>query len=518
MIKIKTIANIGLESYEVIIETDLSKALPGIEIVGLPDTAIKESRERIKSTFKNIWIDLPPRKIILNLAPSDIKKIWTRYDLPMAVAILALMYWENIINKNLLENSLFFWELGLDWSVKRVNWLLPSVIYAYKKGFKNFFVPEENLYELQYIKDINIFPIKNFKQIYEFFIEGKNLEVRQSGQDIDKLLSKSIYEFEIDFSDIKWHLFAKRALMIAAGWLHNVLMVWAPGSWKTMLAKALQSILPPMNFDEILEVSQIYSIVWKLNKDQPLITKRPFRAVHHTASKVSIIWWWNNLLPWEISLAHKGILFFDELPEFPRSVLEVLRQPLEDKKITISRAHWTVTYPAHFMFVAAMNPCPCGYYKDPEKPCKCSLNQIKRYQSKISWPLLDRFDMILEIPREKIDKILDKTKWESSKKIREKVIKAWEIQQKRFNQETITTNSQMTSRHIDKYVYMQPEAENFLKMAVKNLWLSPRVIHRIIKLARTIADFDWIDKIWQQHIAEALQYRNKSFFDTGVEI
>ena len=397
MIKIKTIANIGLEWFEVIVEIDSNKSLPWIEIVWLPDTAIKESKERIRSSFKNIWIDLPPRKIILNLAPSDIKKIGTRFDLPMAVAILAHTYQENLINKNFLENSLFFGELGLDWSVKRVNWLLPSVIFAYKKWYKNFFVPKDNLYELQYIKDINIFPIENFKQIYDFFIEWKELEIRQSGQDIDNILSKTIYDFEVDFADIKWQLFAKRALMIAAWGLHNVLMVWAPWSWKTMLAKALQSILPPMTFDEILEVSQIYSIVWKLWKDQPLITKRPFRAVHHTASKVSIIWWGNNLQPWEISLAHKGILFFDELPEFPRSVLEVLRQPLEDKKITISRAHGSVTYPAHFMFVAAMNPCPCWYYKDPEIPCKCSLNQIKKYQSKISGPLLDRFDIILEV-------------------------------------------------------------------------------------------------------------------------
>jgi magnesium chelatase family protein len=511
VLKIKTIASIWLENFLVEIESDSNKSLPGIDIVWLPDASIKEAKERIKSTFKNVWIWLPKSRIILNLSPSDIKKIWTRYDLPMAMAILYLMYQDKIIYKDVLEESLFFGELWLDGSVKRVNGILPSIIYAYKKWYKKFFVPAGNIYELEFLKDIEIFPVENFKQLVDIFIWGHQIQFRQPRQQIDNLLSNQ--EFEVDFADIKGHLFAKRALMIAAAGLHNVLMVWSPGSGKTMLAKALQSILPPMNYEEILEVSQIYSIIWKLTKENPLIVKRPFRAVHHTASKVSIIWWGANLLPGEISLAHKGILFFDELPEFPRNVLEVLRQPLEDRKITISRASGSVTYPAHFMFVAAMNPCPCGYYKDPEKTCKCSISQIKRYQSKISGPLLDRFDMILEVPREKIDKILEKSKSESSSSIREKVKVAWEIQQKRFENEPISTNSEMTARHIEKYIILTPEAESFLKMAVKTLWLSPRVIHRILKVSRTIADFEKSVKVEQNHIAEALQYRSKSYFD-----
>jgi len=289
-------------------------------------------------------------------------------------------------------------------------------------------------------------------------------------------------------------------------------MIGPPGSGKTMLAKALAWILPPLNFDEIIEISQIYSIIWQLTKEKPLIIQRPFRIVHHTASKVSIIWWWTNLTPWEISLAHKWILFFDELPEFPRSVLETLRQPLEDKIINISRVHGTVQYPAQFMFVAAMNPCKCWYYKDKNKTCSCSINEIKKYQNKISWPLLDRFDIILEVYREDIDKILDKQKNESSKKIKEKVIKAWEIQNKRFKDENINLNSEMNSKHIDKYINMTSEAENFLKIAVKKLNISPRVVHRLLKLARTIADFEWIDIINTNQIAEALQYRSKNMF------
>lgn len=509
--KIKTFTNLWLQWFEITIEADSNRALPNIEIIWLPDAAIKESKERIRATFRSTWIDLPKRKLILNLAPSDIKKIWTSFDLAMAVAILLLITETPITNYETINDSLFFWELWLDWSIKRVNWLLPSVISAIKKWYKKFFIPNENIYELEYIPDITIYPIKNFKEIIEFFINWKDINNITSPQNIENLYS-SKNKFEIDFEYIKWQIFAKRALSIAAAWLHNLIMVWAPWSGKTMLSKALNSILPPLGFEEILEVSQIYSVVWKLNKDSPLITQRPFRQVHHTASKISIIWWWASLTPWEVSLAHKWVLFFDELTEFPREVLEVLRQPIEDNTINISRVAWTIQYPANFMFVASMNPCKCWYYKDPQKNCTCNINDIKKYQSKISWPLLDRIDMILEIPRENIEKILDKITSESSESIKEKVIRARTIQQKRFKKIWINTNSQMSSKDIEMFVNLDSWSKDFLSQAANKLTLSPRIIHRIIKLSRTIADMQWDEKLEIKHLAEAMQYRSKTMF------
>lgn len=507
--KIKTYANVGLDGYEIIIEADSSKSLPTIEIVGLPDAAIKESKERLKATFRNIAIELPKRKIVLNLSPSDIKKVGTSFDLPMAVAILLLIY-ENNVTTN-IDDFLFFGELGLDGSIKRVNGLLPSVISAMQQGYKHFFVPEENVYELEYVPWITIYPLKMFSEVVEYFIYGKDVLSIKEAKPIDTLYEEG-KEFDVDFEQIKGHILAKRALAIAAAGFHNVLMVGAPWSGKTLLSKALPSILPPLGFEEILEVSQIYSVVGKLNKELPLITRRPFRQVHHTASKISITGGWSRLTPGEISLAHKWILFFDELTEFPREVLEVLRQPLEDKSVVISRVSGTIQYPANFMFVAAMNPCICGYYKDREKACSCSHMDIKRYQAKISWPLLDRIDMVLEIPRENIEHVLDNIKGESSASIREKVINAWKIQQQRFCWTSITSNSQITSKHIDEMIPLDQTCKDFLAEASKKLTLSTRIVHRTIKLARTIADIQSEEIVTVKHLAEALQYRSKTMF------
>ena len=507
--KIKTYANVGLQGHEIVVEADSSKSLPTIEIVGLPDAAIKESKERLRSTFRNAGIQLPNKKIVLNLSPSDIKKVGTSFDLPMAVAILLLMYTDAL--PSLSQDYLFFGELGLDGSVKRVNGLLPSVISAMQQGYKHFVVPQENMYELEYIPGIFVYPIQTFHQIIACVVQGQPLQAMDPAKDIETLYQHTS-SYDTDFAQIKGQLVAKRALMIAAAWLHNVLMIWAPGSGKTLLSKAMPSILPPLGFEEILEVSQIYSLVGKLSKEIPLVTTRPFRQVHHTASKISIVGGWAHLTPWEVSLAHKWILFFDEVTEFPREVLEVLRQPLEDNHVVISRVAGSIQYPADFMFVWAMNPCKCGYYKDPEKSCTCSIIDIKRYQSKISGPLLDRIDMILEIPRENIDKILTNIGEESSTSIRDKVVNARKLQQKRFAWLAITSNSQITSKHIDQLIVLDDESKNFLKHAAQKLTLSTRVVHRTMKLARTIADIQGQESISIHHLAEALQYRSKTMF------
>lgn len=507
MLLVKTIANIWLEWYEIFIEADMSKSLPNIDIVWLPDTAIKESKERIRAVLKNLWIELPARKIILNLAPSYIKKIWTRYDLPMALAIFLLVSDDLAWYEKILSESIFIWELWLDWSLKKVNWILPSVISAYNMWYKKYYVPLENAFELSFIKWIEIYPISNFKQLIDYFIN--NIKIWQYMSNLS--IEDHNNETNFDLNDIKWHYFVKRALIIAACSLHNLLMIGPPWSWKTMLAKAISSILPPLSIDESLEISQIYSLMWMLNEKDHLITNRQFRHVHHTASKVSIIWWWPSLLPWQISLAHKWVLFFDELPEFSREVLESLRQPLEDKFINITRATWTVKYPASFMFVWAMNPCKCWYYKDKDNVCSCSYNEIKKYQSKLSWPLLDRFDLILEVPRENIDIILEKQIQIEKTDYKKIVYQAWERQQNRFKWTKIFLNSQMNSKDIEKYVDLDINTEEFLKNSIKLLNLSPRIIHKLLKLSLTIADIQWNDKISIDHIAQALQYRSKNY-------
>lgn len=505
---IHTYTNIWLIWHQVDVEIDANKALPTIEIIGLPDASIKESKERIRATLRNTWVDLPPRKIVLNLAPSHIKKIGTRFDVPMTVAILALIYEPTWVLKDILETSLFFGELWLDWSIKKITGILPSVISAYKQWWKVFFVPQENVAELEYLEDITLYSLSTFSYVVEIF-ESKehNEKILVKMKKKKNLPIKSTWKLD----QIRWQILAKRALVIAAAWMHNVLMVWPPWSGKTMLARWLQSLLPPLTFQETLDVSQIYSVIWWLSKEVPLIIQRPFRCVHHTASRIAIVWWWQYLTPWEVSLSHTWILFFDELPEFPREVLEVLRQPLEDKCITISRASWSVQYPSNFMFVAAMNPCKCGFYRDREKKCICSLSDVKRYQSKISWPLLDRFDLILEIPRENIDVVLD-TKYEAWNNYANEVMQARELQRDRYKGTWYITNSQLSPHLIQKHITLTSDAELFLKDVVKRLHLSPRVAHKAMKLWRTIADLQKKSVVEKSHIAEALQFRQKTMF------
>jgi magnesium chelatase family protein len=507
--KVHTYTNIGLEWYQVTIEVDSNNALPTIEIIWLPDAAIKESKERIRWAFRNCWVTLPPKKIVLNLAPSHIKKVWTRFDLSLAVWILQHMYSDTLHSdvKECFEKSLFFWELGLDGAIKHVNWVLPSVISAYKKWWTSFFVPQDTFEELSCIPWITVYSLSNFWEVISTVQNWKLPHgiqwTKKKRQEIQILPENNLWY-------IKWHAFVKQALRVAAAWMHNILMIWPPWSGKTMLSKAVNSLLPPLSFTESIDVSRVYSIIWWLPSWQPLIVKRPFRSVHHTASKVSIVWWGRMMTPWEISLSHRWILFFDELPEFPREVLEVLRQPLEDKTITISRASGSVCYPADFMFIAAMNPCKCWFYWDKNKPCSCSLNDIKRYQSKISWPLIDRFDMIVEVHRESIDTILEGS-W-TSQKNDSSILNAWNTQKQRYAKSSIILNSQLWPKEIDQFISLDKETYAFLKQAIDSLSLSPRVMHRLMKVARTIADLQWASSITSSHIAEAVQYRSRKMF------
>lgn len=509
--KIHTYTNIGLDWYQITIEVDSNNALPTIEIIWLPDAAIKESKERIRGAFRNSWVSLPPKKIILNLAPSHIRKVWTRFDLSMAVGILQHMYEETISNEvnEVFERSLFFWELGLDGSIKHINWVLPSVISAYKHWRKSFFVPLETSEELSCIPWITLYPLSGFWEVLTIVQKWKIPDWTAWNKKKWKQI-QTISQNKDTLDYIKWHAFAKQALQVAAAWMHNILMIWPPWSWKTMLSKAVNSLLPPLSFAESIDVSRVYSIIWWIPNWQPLITQRPFRSVHHTASKVSIVWWWRMMTPWEISLSHRWILFFDELPEFSREVLEVLRQPLEDKTVTISRASGSVCYPADFMFIAAMNPCKCWFYWDKNTSCTCSLNDIKRYQSKISWPLIDRFDMIIEVHRESLDTILEAK--HVSQKQDSSIMNAWNTQKQRYAKTGIVMNSQLWPKEIDAFINLDEDTHVFLKRAIQSLSLSPRVMHRLLKVARTIADLQWMWSVTSSHIAEAIQYRSRKMF------
>jgi len=501
--KINSCAVIGLDCEPVEVELDISAGLAGITVVGLPDTAVQESKERVRSAIKNSGFKYPTTRITINLAPADIKKEGPAYDLPIAVGML-------IASKQLntdLHDSVFVGELALDGKLRHTNGILPIAIYAKQKGFSKLYIPRVNEYEATLVEGIDIMPVENLLQLAEHLMGEKPIEpAKVHGIKFEECDN----DFSVDFAYIKGQEHIKRAIEIAASGGHNILMSGPPGTGKTLLARAIPTILPQMSKEEALEVTKIYSIAGLLPSNKPLIVSRPFRSPHHSASAIALVGGGQFPKPGEISLAHRGVLFLDELPEFPRSTLENLRQPLEDGIVTISRAQGTLTFPAKFSLVASMNPCPCGYYNDPERDCVCSPSQIIKYQKKISGPLLDRIDLNIEVPRIKFEKLASETLSESSKSIRKRVESAREIQRERFKGRKTVCNSEMNSVAVKEFCEVSPETIELLKTAVNKFQLSARSYFKILKLARTIADLEGKSAVEMPHVAEALQYRQKS--------
>ncbi len=501
--KVTTATVIGLNAYKVSVETDVLNGLPGFAIVGLPDAAINEARDRVRSAIKNSGFTFPSRKVVINLAPADLKKEGSNFDLPIAIGLLTE---EEVLNEEQLRDFAFLGELSLDGSLRGVTGILPLILGLKEAGIKNIFVPKINAYEAALANDVNIFGAECLADVVNHFGEAP---IKTTTVDINEYLTKNFgQDYIYDFKDVKGQQKAKRALEISAAGGHNILMTGSPGSGKTLMAKCFPSILPPLELKEALELTKIYSICGLLSPEEPLMTKRPFRTVHHTASANGIIGGGSTPKPGEITLAHRGVLFLDEMIEFPRNVLEVLRQPLEDGEITISRAKHSIKYPAKFVLLGAMNPCPCGYLGDKEKQCTCSEFQINRYQARLSGPLLDRIDLQVEVPRLTADELLNtKVSAETSADIRKRVVSARKIQAERYKNEEILTNSELTAKLIKKYCQLDKASSEMLKIASVKYQLSGRRYDRVLKLARTIADLEGSENILQNHIMQALQYR-----------
>ncbi len=499
--QIASCAVVGLDGVVVEVEVDIGGGLPNTTIVGLPDAAVKESRDRVRSAVRNSGFQNPRTSVTVNLAPASVRKEGPVYDLPIALGVLQEL---RRIPIGCLDGSMVIGELSLDGRTRHVAGVLPMAALAREEGFERVYVPAVDAPEAALIPDIAVYPVETLRQLAEHFIGGEEIQPYEINPDLS-------FEptFPTDFKDIRGQEHVKRALEVAAAGFHNMLMVGTPGAGKTLMARAMPSILPSMSFDEILEVTRIYSIADQLPADEPLIRQRPFRAPHHTISHAGLVGGGNWPRPGEVSLAHRGVLFLDEFPEFNTRTLEVMRQPIEDKVVTISRAAGSLSFPANFQLIAAMNPCPCGYFGDPVRQCTCAPSTITRYQHRISGPLMDRIDIQIHVPRVEYEKLTDQRDGESSADIRARVEAARQRQLKRFAGLDILTNADMRPAEVTEFCVLEASAETLMRSAMRQMQLTARAYHRVLKLSRTIADLAGEEVIQVPHLAEALNYRTK---------